>query len=191
MCKKLSFLILALVGILVGVNAQETKGIYLKLSHYLMIDPIDSMVKEIPADDEEVFDKLASKECPPIVEEFLLTGAEILIEDNEVLIIYASEPEKNSKFDFDRITGFEFELRGSTGIAKAPVTVLRAYVDKANMLQVEAEKALGQVNVYTVTGALVASQKTDGNRTQINLSAVPRGIYVVQAGHNRLLIINH
>jgi len=170
MSKKISLFILALMGILAGLNAQETKGVYLKLSHFLITDTI-----------------------APTVEEFSLKGAEILIEGNEVSLEYAAEPAKNRTFEFDRIKGFEFELRSSTAIGKVkiPVPILRAFVDGAGMLQVEAEQPLGQVNVYTAAGALVASQKTGDKRTQINLSSATRGIYIVQAGANRLLIIKH
>jgi hypothetical protein len=125
----------------------------------------------------------------PTEEDFLLEDAEVLIKGDEVSIVYEKEPEKNRKFDFDRIKTFEFELRSVTGNNKVRAIIFRAYMDGTGMLHVEAEQALGQVNVYTTTGVLVASKKTGDNQAQINLSAVPRGVYVVQTGTNSLLII--
>jgi len=148
--------------------AQDAKESYLKLSHYP-----------------------ASGSTTVTVEDFSLTGAEILINGNEVSVVYAADPSKNRKFDFDLIKSFEFELRTITGINNVNSIVFRAYIDKAKMLHVEAEESLGQINVYAVTGRLVASQKTDENRKQINMSSFQRGVYIVQRGVNRLKIVKN
>ena len=166
MCKKVFFLMIALAGICVGANAQATKEACLKLSYYQMTDTISATM-----------------------EEFSLTGAEVLIEDNVVSIVYDGKPENNREFDFDRIQSFDFGLRAATGFNKVRTLVLRVYVDKANMLHVEAEKPLGNVDVYAASGALAASLKTNETQAQINLSAVPHGVYVVRSGANSLLII--
>jgi len=151
-----------------GAHAQDSKEPYMKLSHYPTAGSVTVTVDEFP-----------------------LTGAEILIKGNEVSIVYATEPVKNCKFDFDLINSFEFELRTITGINNVNTPVFRAYIDGAKMLQVEAAESLGQVNIYAVTGKLLTSQKTDGNRTQINMSSFQRGIYIVQGGINRVMIIKN
>ena len=151
-----------------GVYAQDAKESYLKLSHCLS----HSITTET-------------------VDEFSLTGAEVLIKGNEVSIVYAAEPAKNRKFEFDLVRSFEFGLRTITGINNVNALVFRAYIDGAKILHIEAEESLGQVNVYTLTGGLVASQKTDGNRTQINMSGFQRGVYVVQGGVNRVMVVKN
>ena len=135
----------------------------------------------------EAFMKLSTN--VPATEEFSLTGAEVLIEGNAVSIVYAAQPAKNRTFEFDRITSFQFGLRKATALNEVKTVHFRAYVDDAGILHVEAAQPLMQVNVYTTTGAIVASQKTSDKQTQINLSSAPRGVYIVQSGINRLLII--
>ena len=151
-----------------GAMAQDSKESYLKLSHY---PTVSSTIVT--------------------VDEFSLTGAEVLIKGNEVSVEYAAQPAKNRKYDFDLITSFEFGLRTITGISNVNALVFRAYIDEGKILHIEAEESLGQVNIYSLTGALLTSHKTDGNRTQINMSSFQRGIYIVQGGVNRALIIKN
>jgi len=151
-----------------GVYAQDEKESYLKLSHY-------------PTASSTIV----------TVDEFSLTGAEVLIKGNEVSVEYAAQPAKNRKFDFDLITSFEFGLRTITGINNVNDTVFRAYIDGAKILHVEAEESLGQVNIYALTGSLLTSHKTDGNRAQINMSEFQRGIYILQGGVNRVMIVKN
>jgi len=151
-----------------NVLAQDAKESYLKLSHYP-----------------------ASGSTTVMVDEFSLTGAEVLIKGNEVSVVYAAEPAKNRKFDFDLIKSFEFELRTITGINNVNALVFRAYIDGGKMLHIEAEESLGQVNVYAASGVLLVSQKTDNNRMQINMSNYQRGVYIVHVGVNRMKIINN
>jgi len=149
-----------------GTHAQDAKESYLKLSHYPTAGSTTVTVDEFP-----------------------LTGAEVLIKGNEVSVVYAAEPAKNRNYDFDLIKSFEFEWRTITGINNVNALVFRAYIDEGKMLHVEAEEALGQVNIYAVSGMLMASQKIDDNRVQINMSDFQRGVYIVYVGVNRLLII--
>ena len=149
-----------------GAHAQDEKESYLKLSHFL-----------------------TSSSTTLTVEEFSLTGAEVLIKGNEVSVEYAAEPAKNRKFDFDLIKSFEFGLRLITGINNVNTLVFRAYIDEAKILHIEAEESLGQVNIYSLTGTLLTSHKTDENRTQINMSSFQRGLYIVQGGINRVMIV--
>ena len=165
MTTKLFFKMLAFAGILAGasVNAHGANEAFMKLSTNV-----------------------------PATEEFSLTGAEVLIEGNAVSIVYATQPAKNRTFEFDRITSFEFGLRTTSSIDSdkgACYIAFRAYMDDAGMLHIEAAQPLLQVNVYTTTGALVASQKTSDKQMQINLYSAPRGVYIVQSGINRQLII--
>ena len=162
MSKKSFFKTLLLTGILAGmsVNAQTVTEPFLKLTSTDLL-----------------------------VEEFSLTGAEVQIAGNTVSIAYAAEPAKNRSFEFDNVLSFEFELRTETAVNEVKTVSFRAYVDGADILHVEAPNPLRQVNVYTVNGVIVASEKTDSNRTQVNLSALPQGVYLVQVGANSLLII--
>ena len=123
------------------------------------------------------------------VEEFALTGAEVQIAGNTVTIAYAAEPAKNRSFNFDNVQSFAFELRNVSSVGETKTVSFRAYTDGAGILHIEAEHPLGQVNVYNLSGVAVASAKTDGTQAQINLSALPRGVYIVQSGVNRLSII--
>jgi len=170
MFKKLSLLFLALAWILAGVNvnAQETQEAYLKLTHYP-----------------------TSSSTTPIIDEFSLNRAEVQVKGSEVSINYSAEPAKNRMFNFDLITSFEFVLRTVTAIKNVEASVLKVFLDEAKTLHVEATEALGQVNVYSVTGVLVASQKTGETQAQINLSSAPTGAYIVKTGTKRLLIVKN
>lgn len=142
-----------------GVSAQETKEAYLKLT------------------------------TGAAVEYFSLTGAELLIKGNVVSIVYDGKPEMTRTFEFNKLETLEFGLRKPSAINDRQVVVFRAYVDDAGMLHLEAGQPIGQINVYSFAGALVATKKTGDTCTQINLSALPNGVYFVQAGVNRLSII--
>jgi len=138
----------------------------------------------------EAFVKLSTD--VPATEEFSLSGAEVLIEGNLVKIVYDGKPEQNRTFDFDRITSFQFGLRKTTSVDNsygAYPLVFRAYVDDACILHVESAQPLRLVNVYTTAGVLVTSQKTNDNKAQVNLSSAPCGVYIVQSGSNRQLVI--
>ena len=136
----------------------------------------------------EPFLKLTTT-APAAVQEFSLQGAEIQIKGNTVTVAYAAEPAKNRSFDFDKVQSFEFSLRTVTSIDEVKTEIFRAYTDGAGILHVKAEQPLEQVNVYNINGALVASQKTGDTQVQINISAFPRGVYIVQVGVNRLKIV--
>jgi len=151
-----------------GAYAQDAKESYLKLSHYP-----------------------SSGSTTVTVDEFSLTGAEVLIKGNDVSVVYAAETSKNRKFEFDLIKSFEFGLRTITGINNVNAIIFRAYIDGAKLLHIEAEESLGQVNIYAVNGRLLTSQKTDENRTQINMSNFQRGVYIVQGGVNRVMIVKN
>ena len=151
-----------------GALAQDSKESYLKLSHYL-----------------------THGSTIVTVDEFSLTGAEVLIKGNEVSVEYAAQPARNRKYEFDLIKSFEFGLRTITGVNNVNTPVFRAYIDDAKVLHIEAEESLGQVNIYSVSGSLLASKKTDENRTQINMSDFQRGIYIVQGGVNRVMIVKN
>jgi hypothetical protein len=58
-----------------------------------------------------------------------------------------------------------------------------------NTLYISAMQSIGTVNVFSISGAKVISVDSNASNTQINLSALPKGAYIVQAGTNKVKII--
>ncbi|MCR5660443.1 MAG: T9SS type A sorting domain-containing protein [Bacteroidales bacterium] len=50
----------------------------------------------------------------------------------------------------------------------------------ADKLTVEAQEAVGTVEIYNLMGALVYSQKNCGNKVEINIANLQSGIYFVR-----------
>src|SRR5690554_192281 len=63
-----------------------------------------------------------------------------------------------------------------------------SYFD-GNILRVSSNKSLDKVFVYAVNGALVAYTENSSNRAEIDLSSLPKGIYIVQVKSNKVKII--
>jgi hypothetical protein len=58
-----------------------------------------------------------------------------------------------------------------------------------NTLYITAVQSIGNINVYSITGARVAEMESDANIAQINLSSLPNGAYIVHVGANKVKII--
>ena len=52
-------------------------------------------------------------------------------------------------------------------------------------LTIEAEQALGTVEIYNLMGALVYSQKDCANKVEINTSDLPTGIYFIRMTNDK------
>lgn len=63
-----------------------------------------------------------------------------------------------------------------------------AYFD-GNILSISSNKSLGKIFVYAVNGELVTYTESSSNKEEINLSSLPKGIYIVQCNTNKIKIV--
>ena len=118
---------------------------------------------------------------------FSLEGGIVQILNNTVLAIFAGNPTLNRVYQFDDINTMSFEQR-NVGVSENETENFKVFFD-GNTLHITAVQVVGTVSVYSVTGALVAQVESNTNTAQINLSALPKGAYMVQTGTNIVKII--
>ena len=123
-------------------------------------------------------------------DDFSLEGGEVQILNNTVSIVYEEDATLNRSYVFDNVESFTFALRNVTGIESVDVNRFNAYIDKNDVLYISSPvQALGTIHVYAISGTLVASIESDSNTAAFNLSAQPKGAYIVQVGINKVKII--
>jgi len=121
-----------------------------------------------------------------VTDDFSLEGGIVQILNNTVSVIYSGNPTLNRTYQFDNIKSMGF--RNVYGVKNIDAENFKAYFD-GNILHVTATQTLGTVNVYSITGARMAGVESATNTAQINLSALPNGVYIVQAGTNTVKIV--
>ena len=120
-------------------------------------------------------------------DDFSLEGGIVQILNNTVLVIFEGNPALNRVYQFDDINTMSFEQR-NVGVSENETENFKVFFD-GNTLNITALQVVGAASVYSVTGALVAQVESCTNTAQINLSALPKGVYMVQAGKNIVKII--
>jgi len=121
-------------------------------------------------------------------EDFSLEGGIVQILNNSVMIIFSENPSLNRTYVFDNINTMKFERRDVNTIKNVEAENFKIYFD-GNTLHISATQSIGTVNVYSITGARVAGVENNAITAQINLSTLPTGVYIVQAGANTVKII--
>jgi hypothetical protein len=81
-----------------------------------------------------------------------------------------------------------FERRHVSVLESAIEENFKVFFD-GHILHIHATQSVGKVSVYSITGARVAEVESDAHNAQINLSALPKGTYIVQAGTHSVKII--
>ena len=163
MKKKRFIFLLLLLGVTIWVAQAQTQQTYVKVEY---ID--NGTVK---------------------TDDFSLVGGKVQIKNNQVLVLFAENPALNKTYLFDNINSMFFEQR-NVGVDENSATEdFKVYLDGSGILNITATQPVGKVSVYSVTGALVAGTDTHAPTAQINLSALPKGAYFVQAGNNIVKII--
>jgi hypothetical protein len=122
-------------------------------------------------------------------DDFTLDGGKVQIKNNQVLVIFAENPALNKMYLFDNINSMFFEQRNVGVNENCATEDFKVYLDGSGILSITATQPVGKVSVYSVTGAYVAGMETDAITAQINLSSLPQGVYIVQAGSNIVKII--
>jgi hypothetical protein len=122
-------------------------------------------------------------------DDFSLKGGYVQIKNNQVLVIFAENPALNKIYLFDNINSMFFEQRNVGVNENSTPEDFKVYLDGSGILYITAAQPIGKVSVYSVTGALVADIENNASNAQINLSAIPKGAYLVQAGTNKVKII--
>jgi hypothetical protein len=153
--KKIIYLSLAAALLCVSSVAQaQTKSSYLKVTH---------TTSGTAATDDIAFD-----------------GGEISILNDKIDVKFASDASRNRSYAFDKVISLAFESRNPIGISDVEEIALSVFIDESGVLHIQSEQAIGEVAVYSVTGALIAQTTSQANAVEINLSAQPQGVYVVQ-----------
>jgi hypothetical protein len=124
-----------------------------------------------------------------ITDDILFNGGEISILNNRVDIVFAADASRKKTYVFDKILSIAFETRNDTGISDMKSQLFSAFVDEAGILHIQSAAALGNVQVYTVAGALVAQATSQANATDINLSSAQKGVYIVQVDNYTAKIV--
>jgi len=119
---------------------------------------------------------------------FSLEGGIVQILNNSVMIIFSDNPALNRTYLFDDINTMNFEKRNVSIHENLGEENFKIYFD-GNVLHINSVQTIGKVNVYSITGALVAEVESNANTAQINLSSLPKGAYIVQTGTNNIKII--
>jgi hypothetical protein len=117
-----------------------------------------------------------------------MKGGIAQILNNTVMIFFANNPAQNRSYEFDNINTMNFELRNVSVPENIISENLKVYFDGVT-LHITSTQAIGKVIVFSFTGAQVAEVESDTNTAQINLSALPKGAYIVQAGTNKVKFI--
>jgi hypothetical protein len=121
-------------------------------------------------------------------DDFSLEGGLVQILNNSVMIVFAENPALNRTYVFDDINTMNFERRTVNAIENADAETFKVHFD-GNILHINAAQSIGKVNVYSITGARVAEVESAAHTAQMNLSALPKGTYIVQTGTNSVKII--
>jgi hypothetical protein len=119
---------------------------------------------------------------------FSIEGGKVQIFNNTVMVTFLGNPTLNRIYVFDDISTMNFERRIVNVNEYVDAENFKVYFD-GNILHIIAAQTVGVVNVYSITGAWMAGVESDANIAQINLSALPKGVYIVQAGTNKVKII--
>jgi len=142
----------------------------------------------VQAQTQEIFVTVKYTEQGTVkTDNFSLEGGIVQILNNTVLAIFEGNPALNRVYRFDDINTMSFEQR-NVGVRENETENFKVFFD-GNTLNITAVQVVGTVSVYSVTGALVAQIESNTNFAQINLSALPKGVYMVQAGTNIVKII--
>jgi hypothetical protein len=114
-------------------------------------------------------------------------GDEITILDNSVSITGSS----SQSYAFDKLVSLAFESGGqSTGIDRPVATgSLAAYADEAGVLHIASDRALERIDVYSLAGVRVATLNATASEAEIDLSAKPRGVYIVHTGSETVKVV--
>jgi hypothetical protein len=122
-------------------------------------------------------------------DDFSFEGGMVQILNNSVMVIFSGNSSLNRTYQFDDIENMKFERRG-VSVGSIDTENFQVYLN-GNMLNISAAQSVGKVNVYSITGAWVAGVDSQTNTAQINISALPAGAYIVQAGANVVKIIKN
>ncbi|MDL2312835.1 T9SS type A sorting domain-containing protein [Bacteroidales bacterium OttesenSCG-928-B11] len=116
-----------------------------------------------------------------LTDDFPIEGGIVQIRNNEVTVVFADSVEQNRSYLFDDVISMEFEQRTVQGIKEMETIKFSAYF-VGDVLHLSSEQMLGNVSIYSITGALVAGINNAGNTAQINLPGLSKGVYIVRAG---------
>jgi hypothetical protein len=119
---------------------------------------------------------------------FSMEGGLVQILNNSVMFVFAENPSLNRSYVFDDVNTMNFEQRNVSILENMNEENFKVFFD-GNILHINAAQSVGKVSVYSITGARVAEVKSDAHTAQINLSALPKGTYIVQAGTHSVKII--
>ncbi|MCL2290115.1 MAG: T9SS type A sorting domain-containing protein [Bacteroidetes bacterium] len=121
-------------------------------------------------------------------DDFSFEGGIVQILNNMVMIIFPANPVLNRIYLFDDINTMNFEQRDVSIVKNVDTEYFKAYF-YGGILHITAAQTVGKVNVYSIIGAWVAGIESYADTAQINLSALPKGVYVVQIGARKVKII--
>ena len=155
---------------------------------FFVIALLWSVIGGAQAQTQEIFVTVEYSEQGTVkTDDFSLEGGIVQIKNNTVLALFAGNSALNREYRFDDINTMSFEQR-NVGVNENETENFKVFFD-GNTLNITAVQVVGAVSVYSVTGALVAQVESSTNTAQINLSALPKGVYMVQAGKNIVKII--
>jgi uncharacterized repeat protein (TIGR02543 family) len=85
----------------------------------------------------------------------------------------------------------KWEKNASTAVSALDASVLRIYPNPvvSGLLAIDNLSGSGKVEIYSMSGALVASYSVAGEQAVIDISALPAGTYIVKAGSKTAKIL--
>ncbi|MDR0863986.1 MAG: T9SS type A sorting domain-containing protein [Candidatus Symbiothrix sp.] len=127
----------------------------------------------------------------PVVDSIAFDGGEIIILNDVVTVAFASDPSKNKTYAFGDVVSFKFETRTETAIPTVKEVLFSASIDKSGLLHIQSSRTIDQATVYSVAGILIKQTTSQSNTADIDLSNLPKGIYLVKVGDCTEKIIKH
>lgn len=123
-------------------------------------------------------------------EEISLKGGEIVILNNDLTIVYNSEPSQNRSFEFDKVKQLMIDKKISVSVDDISIyNNLKVYIDKDSQLQILANNELGRVTVFNIAGNLVFQEVVKDNKATVNLTSYSQGVYVVHCGNESVKVV--
>lgn len=120
--------------------------------------------------------------------EYLFTNSEIEVIDNQFKII---TPTNQHIFDYNDVLYFQFTLKNNTGIEDISANgfSVKIYLNKENTLYISAEQPLQFVQIFDTMGRLIETLKTNETSVNVDMSDVPRGVYLIKtaAGSGKII----
>jgi hypothetical protein len=108
-------------------------------------------------------------------------GSEIIIENGVIKV-------NGQSFNFEDVDNFYFK-KSETSVANIQNQSLKVFIDRADNLQLSSETALGDIEIFSITGRLLKKTHTSDVVATIPVYELERGVYLLKTGSQTVKFI--